>query len=90
MLGELEQQPDDLVLHVAQPLGAAAAVAIAQQQLLGGGAPFRQRRLQPLREGGAQFALVPGVLLAELVEIGRERMPRRAGRRTRAGPVRRA
>ena len=41
LLRELEQQPDDLVLHVAQPLGAAAAVPVAQQQLLGGGAPFQ-------------------------------------------------
>ena len=59
---------------MAQPLGAAAAVPIAQQQLLGGGAPFHERRLEPLRERGAQLALVPGVQLAELVEVGRQRI----------------
>ena len=59
---------------MAQPLRAAAAVTIAQQQLLGGGAPFHERRLQTLRERGPQLALVPGVQLAELVEIGRERI----------------
>ena len=72
--GELEQQPDDLVLHVAEPLGAAAAVTIRQQQLLGGGAPLQQRRLQALGERRPQLALIAGVLLAELVEVGGERV----------------
>ena len=32
---ELEQDADDLVLHLAQPLGAAPAVAVLEQQLFG-------------------------------------------------------
>ena len=37
---EVEQQADDLVFQPAQPLGAAPAVAILEQQLLGLGAAF--------------------------------------------------
>jgi hypothetical protein len=72
--GEFKQESDDLVLHVAQPLGAAAAVSIRQQQLLGGGAPFQQRCLQAQGERRPQLSLVAGALLAELVEIGGERI----------------
>ena len=43
--GEFEQQADDLVLHLAQPLGAAAAVAVLQQQGFGARPAFVQRRL---------------------------------------------
>jgi len=39
--GELEQDADDLVFHPAQLLGAAAAVAILEQQLFGLGAARR-------------------------------------------------
>ncbi|MEY9281357.1 hypothetical protein ABIA03_002549 [Bradyrhizobium yuanmingense] len=40
------QDADDLVLHVAQPLGAAAAVAVLQKDRLGGGARRDQLRLE--------------------------------------------
>ena len=47
MLGrELEQQADDLVLHEAQPLGAAPPVPVLDQQALGGGASLDQRALE--------------------------------------------
>ncbi len=89
-LGQLEQQADNLVLHMAQPLRAAAAMPVAQQQPLGGGAAFQERGLQPLCERGPQLALAPGVQLAEL---RRDRPPahrRRAGRRACVEPLRRA
>ena len=47
---ELEEQADDLVLHAAEPLGAAAAMAVLEQQWLGLGAAVGQRSLQPLRQ----------------------------------------
>ena len=71
--GELEQDADDLVLHLTEPLGAAPAVAVFEQQLLGAGARLGQRRLQALRHRGAQFALAPGVGLGEAFEIGDDR-----------------
>ena len=37
---KLEQHADDLVVHKAQPLGAAPAVPVAQEKALGGGAPL--------------------------------------------------
>ena len=67
---ELEQQADDGVFHLAQPLGAAAAVAVFQQQFLGLGAAFDQRGLQPLRDGRAQFLLAAGMVLGEFFELG--------------------
>ncbi len=66
---ELEQQADDLILQPAQPLGAAPAVAILEQQQFGLGAPFVERGLQPLRQRGAQFALA-AVGLGELFQVG--------------------
>jgi hypothetical protein len=47
-------------------------VSFAQEQFLGEGAAFRQRRFQMLRDGGAQFTLPPGMKLAELVELSRQ------------------
>ena len=35
-------------------------MAVLQQHLLGAGAALGERRLQALRDGGAQFALAPG------------------------------
>ena len=40
LAGEVVQDADDLVLHEAEPLGAAAAVAVLEQQVLGDGAAF--------------------------------------------------
>ena len=70
---ELEQHADDLVRHEAQPFGAAPALAILQQQMLGLRAPVRQHGLQPLRHGTPQFLLRAGMVLGELGQIGRER-----------------
>ena len=67
---ELEQDADDLVFHPAQPLGAAAAVAILEQQLLGLGAAVVERGLQPLRQRRAQFALAAGMRLGEQFQVG--------------------
>ena len=66
---ELEQDADDLVFHPAQPLGAAAAVAVFQQQLLGLVAALVERCLQPLRDASAQFALAADMGLGEFFEI---------------------
>ncbi len=70
---EFEQDADDLVLHLAQPLGAAAPMAVLEQELLGLRARLRQRRFQALRDRGAQLALTTRVRLGELVEIGEDR-----------------
>ena len=67
---EFEQDADDLVLQLAQPLGAAAAVAVLEQQLLGARARLRQRRFQPQRHRGAQFALAAGMGFGQRFEIG--------------------
>ena len=67
---ELEQQADDLVFHPAQPLGAAPAVPVLEQQLLGLGAAVVERGLQPLRQRGAQFALAAAVGLGEAFQVG--------------------
>ena len=67
---ELEQQADDGVFHLAQPFGAAAAVAVLQQQLLGLGAALDQRGFEPLRHGRAQLLLAAGMVLGELIELG--------------------
>ena len=71
--GELEQDADDLVLHPAQSFGATPALTLLQQQLLGAGARLRQRRFQALGDGGAQFALAPGMDLGERLEVGDDR-----------------
>ena len=60
-------------VHLAQPFGAAPALAVLQQQALGVGAPGRERGLQRLGDGAAQRLLVAAVLLRELVELGGER-----------------
>jgi hypothetical protein len=48
-------------------------VAVLEQQLLGLGAAFDQRRFQPLRHGRAQFAVVAALRLHEFFEFGRNR-----------------
>ena len=59
-----------VVFHPAQPLGAAAAVAVLEQQLLGLGAALDQRGFEPLRHRRAQLALAAGMLLGELFQFG--------------------
>ena len=71
--GELEEDADDLVLGLAQPLGAAAAVTVLEQQLIGACARLRQRRFEARHDRGAQFPLAPGVDRGERFEIGDDR-----------------
>jgi hypothetical protein len=81
LLRELEQHADDLVVHEAQAFRAAAAVPVAEQHLLGLGAPFHERGFQALDDRAAQLALVTAVALAHPVEIGgkRRRVEQRGG-----------
>ena len=82
---ELEQDADDFIFQPAQPLGAAASVAVLEQQLLGLGAACEQRLLQALRHGRAQFTLGAAMGLGEYLEIrdnraGIDQLTRAAGR----------
>ena len=67
---ELVHQPDDLVLHEAQPLGAAPSVPVADEQAFGDGAPLDQRSLEALADRRAQVRLIAGVRLGDLFEVG--------------------
>src|SRR3954447_19029293 len=69
---EIEQQPDDLVFQPAQPLGAAASVAVVEQELFGFGAAVGERRFQPLRDCRASLAVAAAARSRELVEPGRD------------------
>ncbi len=71
--GELEQDADDFVLGLAQPLGAAPPMAVLEQQFLGAGARLRQRRLEAAGDGGAQFTLAAGMGLGKAFEVGDNR-----------------
>ncbi len=68
--GGREQNADDFVLHVTQPLGAAPAVTIPKQHGLGGGARREQLGLQILRRGGAENILAAGMFLGERIDRG--------------------
>ena len=68
--GKVEQDPDDFVLHEAKPLGAKPALALLQQQLLGGDAAFHQRQLKPLGHGRAELAVAPFILAGKLIQRG--------------------
>jgi len=63
---ELEQDADDFVHHEAQALGAAPALAILQEQLLGVLAAIRQNELQPLCHRAPEILLGAGVFFGEL------------------------
>ena len=52
---ELVDEPNDLVLHEAEPLGAAASAAILDEQALGLGTTFEQGCLEPPRDRQTQF-----------------------------------
>ena len=67
------QDADDLVFHPAKALGAAAAVTVVQQQLLGLGATFGKRRLQALRQHRTQFLLAAAVRLDQLLQFAGQR-----------------
>ena len=66
---EFEQNADDFILGVAQPLRAAPAVAVLEQKLVGAGARLRQRRLQAAGDRRAQLALSAGIALRQRVQI---------------------
>jgi len=71
---KLEQHADDLIHHEAQPLGAAPALTILQQQLLGLFAAYRQHGLEPLRPPRAATPVRrPAMRLGEQRELGDER-----------------
>jgi hypothetical protein len=73
LAGEFEQHANDLVVHRAQPFGAAPAAAVLEQQTLGGGATRDQRRLEVLGDSLAQLPIVPGMELGEPFELRRNR-----------------
>ena len=62
------EDANDLVLHEAQPLGAAAAVAIFQQHLLRGGARRDHLGLEQLRQRLAKHVLAAGMLFGEGID----------------------
>ena len=70
---EFEQDVDDLIFHPAEALGTAPPVTVFEQELLGLGAAVRQRNLELLRHLGTQVALVAGVSLGELLQVGGDR-----------------
>ena len=53
-------------MHEAQALGAAPALAILQEQLLGVPAARRQDGFQPLRHRAPQLLLGAGMVVGEL------------------------
>ena len=65
-----KQDADDLVLHEAQPLGAAPAVTVLQQHRLRGGARRDHLGLQQLRQRGAENVLAAGMLFGERIDRG--------------------
>ena len=67
---EFEQDADDFILGLTEPLGATAAVAVLEQQFLGARARLQQRSLEAARHGSAQFALAPGMGFGKGFEVG--------------------
>ena len=72
MAAKSNSAPDDLILHEAQPLGAAAPMAILDQKPLGGGAPFQQRGFEPPRHRRPQVALIAAVVGGQPFEVGHD------------------
>ena len=64
------EDADDLVLHEAQPLGAAPAVAVFQQHGLRGGARRDHLGLQQLRQRRAEHILAAGMFFGERIDRG--------------------
>ena len=64
------QDADDFVLHEAQPLGAAPAVAVLQQHRLRRGARLDHLGLQQLRHRGAKHILAAGMFFGERIDRG--------------------
>ena len=63
----------NLVFHPAQPLGAAAAVPVFQQQLLSLGAAVGEGCFQPLRHQRAQFLVAAAMGLDQVFQFGGQR-----------------
>ena len=60
-------------MHPTEPLGAAAAVAVFQQQRFGLFARLYQCRLEALRHGGAQLVLAPGIGRRKRLKVADDR-----------------
>ena len=71
---ELVEHADDLVLHPAQPRGAAPAMAVLEQQAFDFGPAGGERRLESLGDRGAQLALASGIGCRELREFAGDRV----------------
>src|SRR5262249_53257152 len=67
--GEFVNEPDRLVLHEAEPLGAASPVTVVAQAALGHGAARAERGLEALGDGGAQLPLAPAMQVGEGGEV---------------------
>ncbi len=66
--GGVVEDADDLVLHEAEPLGAAAAVAIFQQDRLRRGARGDHLGLQELRQRRAEGVLAAGMFVGKRID----------------------
>jgi hypothetical protein len=64
------EDADDLVLHEAQPLGAAPAMAVPQQHGLGGIAGCDHFGLEELRQRGAENILAARMLFGQRIDCG--------------------
>ena len=69
---EFEQDADDVILHSAKPLGAAAALAVLQEMPLGIGAAGGQHAFHPLRDRAAKFLLGTRMIVRKLGQFGHE------------------
>ena len=71
--GKLEQDADDLILGLAQPLSATPPMTVFQQQFFGLRARLGERRFETAGDGGAQFAIAPGMGAGKGLEVGHDR-----------------
>ena len=72
---KIEQEPDSLVVDKAKTFRATPAVTVLEQQAFDDTARLIQHRAQMLGDGGAQFALVPGMRRGQLFELGYDCRP---------------
>ena len=72
--GELVEHADDLVLHPAQPRGAAPAMAVREQKALDFRPAGGERRLEPLGDRRAQLALAPWIGRGKLRQLVGDRL----------------
>ena len=73
-----------LVVDKAKTFRATPAVTVLEQQAFDDTARLLQHRAQMLGDGGAQFALVPGMRRGQLFELGYDCRPVEQIRRSRA------